>query len=248
MTGTVLSCRLHARDNIEIALEHFKNGFDSLIIVCPGFFNSKKNSDIRKAIDIVSGSHDVMIFDFRGHGESGGKFTWTAKEPLDLEAVLDYAVEGGYKRIGVLGFSLGAAVSIIVAAKRPEIKSMALISTPYSFWDINYHFWEPEMFSDLKANMDCNWEGKGAKIDHVFMDKERPIDSVGRIKDSSILFIHGAKDWVIKDYHSKKLYDSATVYEKRLEIFNDGLHAERLIEQYPDRMKELVSEWFDRTL
>jgi len=248
MTGTVLSHRLHAHDNVEIALEHFKNGFDSLIIVCPGFFNSKSNSGIRKSIDIVSGSHDVMIFDFRGHGESGGKFSWTAKEPLDLEAVLDYAEGCGYKKIGILGFSLGAAVSIIVAARKPEIKSMVLISTPYSFWDINYHFWEPEMFSDLKANMECNWEGKGAKIDHVFMEKERPIDAVGKIKNNSILFIHGAKDWVIKDYHSKKLYNSATVHEKKLEIFNDGLHAERLIEQYPERMNEFVSGWFKKTL
>lgn len=248
MKSHALSDRLITVDGVEIAYEHFKNGFDSAIIICPGFFNSKGNGGIRKSIDIVSGSYDVIIFDFRGHGESGGKFSWTAKEPLDLKAVLDYTEGCGYKKIGILGFSLGAAVSIIVAARRPEIKSMALISAPYSFWDINYHFWEPEMFSDLKANMDCNWEGKGAKVDHVFMDKERPIDSVGRIKESSILFIHGAKDWVIKDYHSKKLYNSATVHEKRLEIFNDGLHAERLIEQYPDRMKELVSEWFDKTL
>lgn len=248
MTGAVLSHRLHVHDNVEIALEHFKNGFGSLIIVCPGFFNSKKNNGIRKAIDIVSGSHDVMIFDFRGHGESGGKFTWTAKEPLDLEAVLDYAAGSGYEKIGLLSFSLGAAVSIIVAAKRPEIKSMVLISTPYSFWDINYHFWEPEMLSDLKANIGCNWEGKGAKIDHVFIDKERPIDVIPAIKDTAILFIHGAKDWVIKDYHSKKLYNSATVNEKKLEIINDGLHAERLIEQYPEMMKELISSWFKETL
>lgn len=242
------SPKLITQDGVEIAYERFKNGFDSLVVICPGFFNSKANNGIRKAIDIVSGSHDVTIFDFRGHGDSGGKFTWTAKEPLDLEAVLDYAAGSGYKKIGLLGFSLGAAVSIIVAAKRPEIKSMVLISTPYSFWDINYHFWEPEMFSDLKANMECNWDGKGAKIDHFFMEKERPIDLVGSIKNTSIMFIHGAKDWVIKDYHSKKLYNSATVYEKKLEIIGDGLHAERLIEQYPERIKDLVTGWFAKTL
>lgn len=248
MTNPASSDRLITVDGVEIAYEHFRNGFDSVIVICPGFFNSKSNGGIRKSIDIVSGSYDVIIFDFRGHGESGGKFTWTAKEPMDLEAVLDYAVECGYKKIGILGFSLGAAVSIIVAARRPEIKSMALISAPYSFWDINYHFWEPEMFSDLKANMGCNWEGKGAKIDHVFMDKDRPIDSVGSIKDAAVLFIHGSKDWVIKDYHSKKLFNSATVREKKLEIFNDGLHAERIIEQYPGRIKEMVTGWFKRTL
>lgn len=248
MTSTSSAIRLSTRDNVGIACEYFKNGFDSLVIICPGFFNSKKNSGIREAIDIVIGSRDVIIFDFRGHGESGGKFTWTAKEPLDLEAVLDYAVGCGYKKIGILGFSLGSAISIIVAAKRPEIKSMVLISTPCNFWDIDYHFWEPEMLSDLKANLECNWEGKGARIDHIFMDKERPIDSMPAIKDTAILLIHGAKDWVIKDYHSKKLCDASRVAKKKLEIISDGLHAERIIEQYPERIKELVSEWFDKTL
>ncbi len=235
-------------DGVEIALEHFRGGHDSAVIICPGFFNSKKNSVIRTAIDLVRDSHDVMIFDFRGHGDSGGKFTWTAKEPLDLKAVLDHAAGFGYKKTGLMGFSLGAAVSIIVAPERPEIKSMVLISAPYSFWDINFNFWQPEMFSDLKANMDCGWEGKGARMDHVFMEKNRPIDKIPAVRDTAILFVHGAKDWVIKDYHSKKLFNSAAVDNKKLEIFNDGLHAERLIEQYPDRMKDLVSGWFRDTL
>lgn len=239
---------LVTKDGVKIAYEHFKNGFDSLVIICPGFFNSKANSAIRRSIELVADSRDVIIFDFRGHGQSGGKFTWTAKESLDLEAVLDHGVSCGYKKIGIIAFSLGAAVSIIVAAKRPEIKSMVLISAPYSFWDINYHFWEPEMLSDLKSMLDCKFEGKGVKMDHIFMDKERPMDRIPAVKDSAILFIHGAKDWVIKDYHSKKLYNSAMTYKKKIEIFNDGLHAERLIEQYPERMKELISSWFRETL
>lgn len=248
MKGTAASKKLITSDGVGIAYEHFRNGHDSVVVICPGFFNSKKNGGIRKAIDIVSGSYDVVIFDFRGHGDSGGKFSWTAKEPLDLRAVLDYTAGFGYRKTGILAFSLGAAVSLIVAPDRPEIKSMVLVSAPYSFWDINYHFWEPEMFSDLKANMECRWEGKGAKVDHVFMEKDKPIDRVSSIKDTAIMFIHGAKDWVIKDYHSKKLFNSATVYEKKLEIFNDGLHAERLIEQYPERITELVTGWFGRTL
>lgn len=239
---------LVTKDDVKIAYEHFRNGFESVVIICPGFFNSKKNAAIRKTIDIVSPSYDVIIFDFRGHGDSGGKFSWTSNEPLDLEAVLDYAVNQGYKKIGIVGFSLGSAVSINVACKRSEINSMVLISTPFSFWDIDYHFWEPEMFSDLKANLECNWEGKGARLDHVFMPKEKPQDRIANIKETSILFIHGDRDWVIKDYHSRKLYDAATVRNKRLAIVHDGLHAERLIEQYPDEMKALILDWFSQTL
>jgi uncharacterized protein len=239
---------LLTKDNVKIAYEHLRNGFGSVVIICPGFFNSKKNTAIRKTIDIVSPSYDAIIFDFRGHGDSGGKFSWTANEPMDLEAVLDYAEGQGYKKISIIGFSLGSAVSINVASRRPGIKSMALISAPFSFWDIDYHFWEPEMFSDLKANLECNWDGKGARLDHVFLPKERPIDCVANIKETSMLFIHGDRDWVIKDYHSRKLYEAAAAKDKRLEIVHNGLHAERLIERYPDKIKALILDWFSKTL
>ena len=247
MTDTPLSGRLTTVDGVEIAYEHFKNGRDSLVIICPGFFNSKSNSAIRLSIGLVADSHDVMIFDFRGHGESGGKFAWTAKEPLDLEAVLDHAVSQGYKKIGLMGFSLGAAISIIVAASRPEVKSMVLISAPTSFWRMDYNFWEPGMLSDLKANLECKWEGKGVRPGSIFLPKVRPIDRIAGIK-APMLFIHGDRDWVIKDYHSKKLYDAATAEDKKLAIIPKGLHAERLIEEYPEKMKELVSDWFRETL
>ncbi len=247
MTDTPLSGRLTTVDGVEIAYEHFKNGRDSLVIICPGFFNSKSNSAIRLSIGLVADSHDVMIFDFRGHGESGGKFAWTAKEPLDLEAVLDHAVSQGYKKIGLMGFSLGAAISIIVAASRPEVKSMVLISAPTSFWRMDYNFWEPGMLSDLKANLKCKWEGKGVRPGQIFLCKARPIDRIDAIK-APMLFIHGDRDWVIKDYHSKKLYDAATAENKKLAIIPKGLHAERLIEEFPEKMKELVSGWFKETL
>ncbi len=239
---------LLTKDNIKIAYEHFRNGSESVVIICPGFFNSKKNTIIRKTIDIVSPAYDVIIFDFRGHGDSGGKFSWTSNESLDLEAVLDYTTSQGYKNIGIVGFSLGSAISINVASRHSEIKSMALISTPFSFWDIDYHFWEPEMFSDLKANLECNWEGKGARLDNMLLPKEKPIDCVADIKETAMLFIHGDRDWVIKDYHSKRLYEAAAVKNKRLEIVHSGLHAERLIEQYPDRIRDLVTNWFSETL
>ena len=200
MTNPALSGMLTTADGVGIAYEHFKNGRDSLVIICPGFFNSKSNGAIRLSIGLVADSHDVMIFDFRGHGESGGKFTWTAKEPLDLETILDYAVSQGYKKIGLMGFSLGAAISIIIAAKRPEVKSLVLVSAPAGFWRMDYNFWEPGMLSDLKANLECKWEGKGVRPGSIFLPKVRPIDRIAGIK-APMLFIHGDRDWVIKDYH-----------------------------------------------
>ena len=50
-----------------------------------------------------------------------------------------------------------------------------------------------------------------------------------------------------KDYHSEKLYKVAPTY-KKIEIIENGLHAERLIQFYPDKLRGLILDWFDETL
>jgi pimeloyl-ACP methyl ester carboxylesterase len=238
---------LYTSDNIPISYDHYKRGFDSVVIVCPGFFNSKDNRWMRKTVDMLTGEFDVIIFDFRGHGKSGGKYTWSAKEKLDVDAVANYAVAQGYKKIGILAFSLGAAAAINDAADRNDIKSMVLISCPSKFSAIDYHFWELGMWADLKDNMDSKWEGKGARAGSILLSKEDPIDSIGNIRNTAMLFISGDKDWVIKPRHSKKLYDKAGAY-KNIEIIKGGFHAERLIQFQCEIMRDLVMDWFSKTL
>ncbi len=238
---------LYTSDNIPISYDHYKGGFDSVVIVCPGFFNSKDNRWMRKAVDMLAAEFDVIIFDFRGHGKSGGVYTWSAKEGLDVDAVANYAVSRGYKKIGVLAFSLGAAAAVNDAAARNDIKSMVLISCPSRFNAIDYHFWEPGMWADLKDNIACKWEGKGARAGSILLSKEDPIDSIGNVKNTALLFIHGDEDWVVKPRHSKTLYDKADTY-KDIEIIKGGFHAERLIEYHYARMSSLILDWFSKTL
>jgi len=235
------------KDKINIAYDHIKNGSESVVIVCPGFFNSKNNRWMGKATNLLTPKYDIIIFDFRGHGQSDGKFSWLAKEHLDLEAILNYAIDQGYKKIGLLAFSLGAAASVNLISKREDVRSAVLISCPLSFWKIDYHFWEPEMFSDLKDNFECDWEGKGARVASMLLPKPKPIKQIAQVKNTCIFFIHGERDWVIKPYHSEIIYKAAKV-NKKLEIIEDGLHAERLIQQLPERMSNLILGWFSDTL
>lgn len=239
---------LYTTDNIPIAYEHYKGGFHSVVIICPGFFNSKKNRWMQKTVEMVKGSYDVIIFDFRGHGDSGGKYTWSAREGRDLEAVLQYADGQGYKNIGIVAYSLGAAVSVNVAASRSDIKSMVLISCPSKFNMIDFHFWESGMFSDLKDNIECKWEGKGVRAGSMFYLKKDPIDSIKTVSNTAILFIHGDKDWIIDERHSKKLYDAAASGTKKLEVIKGGLHAERILQSCPEKVQKLILDWFSETL
>lgn len=249
LSGDVIPSKgsLRTQDNIGISYDHYRQGFKSVIIVCPGFFNSKDNRWMHKAVELLLSEYDVIAFDFRGHGQSGGLYTWSAKERLDLDTVVDYAKSLGYEHIGIVAFSLGAAVAANEAAFRDDIDSMVLISCPSRFQDIDFCFWEPGMFSDLKDNIDCKWEGKGARFANLFMSKESPIDSVRHIKHTPIFFIQGDSDWIIKERHAKKLYD-ATSAKKRLEVIKGGFHAERLLQFYYDEISKMILDWFSETL
>ncbi len=199
----------------------------------------------------IGRKYDSLIFDFRGHGLSSGMFSWTARESFDLEAVLAYAGACGYRSLGILGFSLGAAVAVnTLSHHEGVVAGMVLVSAPSSFWEINYHFWEPEMFSDLKDNFECGWEGKGARTGNLFLRKPKPLTHIARMKNTPVMFIHGTKDWIIKDHHSRRLYGAYNVPEslKKLVLIEGGLHAERLIQRDREKMSELILGWFHKTL
>ena len=66
------------------------------------------------------------MFDWRAHGRSGGSITTLGyHERYDLIAAVDFAKMRGANKLGVLGFSMGGAVALAVAASDPAIDAVA---------------------------------------------------------------------------------------------------------------------------
>lgn len=235
------------KDNQSIALRHYIDKHERVIILAHGFYNNKDAYLFRKMAGSFSRYYDVIAFDFRGHGKSSGLFSWTAKEPKDLAAVVTYAKVQGYKKIGLIGFSLGAAVSVIEASCNKLINSVVAVSAPYDFWQINLHFWEPDMLDDLKLNLGIKGKGKFIRPGNLLLKKIRPIDAVKKISPTPILFIHGQNDWVIKPEHSKKLFKKAKLPKKLLIIKGVG-HADIIFDQKPKQFITYCRAWFNKTL
>lgn len=242
-----VSCVVTTSDGIAIACDQYRNGCPSVIIIVPGFYNSKENRWMRKTVEMVASDYDVIICDLRGHGRSGGRFTWSAREDRDVRAVIDYARSQGYARVSILAYSLGAAATVNAVADRDDVDSLVLISCPSRFDMIDFRFWEPGMLSDLADNIGCGWQGKGARTGNFFLGKQRPVDSIRRIRRAPVLIIHGDRDWVIASRHARRLYDAAPG-TKRLAVIAGGLHAERLVQCRYEMMKGLVLGWFNETL
>ncbi|MBU1122768.1 MAG: alpha/beta fold hydrolase [Candidatus Omnitrophota bacterium] len=239
-------CVRKTSDGKKISLKHYKTGHSKVLVLAHGFFNSKDTYFFTKMSRMFSKKYDVISFDFRGHGKSEGLFSWTAYEEKDLAAVIAYAKEKEYKKIGVIGFSLGGAITIIETSQNKDIDSIIIVSAPYDFWKIDYHFWEEEMINDLKLNIGIKGEGKGVRPGNPFLQKTRPIDVIDKVK-VPVFFVHGGKDWLIKPEHSRKLFDRAN-NPKSMHIVQDAGHSEKIFDGYPSEFEKLCVDWFDKTL
>jgi alpha-beta hydrolase superfamily lysophospholipase len=234
-------------DKKRIALSHIKGGFSKVVIIAHGFYTNKDTVLFRKITDAFSKEYDAIVFDFRGHGKSSDVFTWTALEQKDLQAVIAYAKENHYTKIGVIGFSLGAAIALIEASSHHNIDSVIAVSSPADLRSINYHFWERDMWRDLMLNFGAKGRGKGIRPGSLSLQKIRPIDIIDKISPTPILFLHGEKDWLIKPGHSQRLFDKANS-PKALTIIKGGGHAERIFDLFPEKFMKICLDRFTETL
>ena len=78
--------------------------------------------------------YNVLLFDLRGHGSSeGDKVSGGYFERWDVLGAFDYLVRRGADpgRTGLLGFSMGAATSIMAAVEEPRITAL-VADSPYA--------------------------------------------------------------------------------------------------------------------
>ncbi len=233
-------------DQHKVHYDQYQSNHKKVIVVAHGFFNSKQAILLKQLGESLSNEYDVILFDFRGHGLSQGFFYWTAKEYLDLLAIIEFASKS-YERIGLIGFSLGAATSIIAASKTMSINSIISISAPVEFAKIDYRFWELDVKNDLFYNLFGEGKhGKGVRPGPFWLRKEKPLEIVKKAR-IPIFYIHGDRDWIIRHWHSEELYKNTAAF-KRLSIIKNGPHAEYLFREHKNEMLRLIREWFNETL
>jgi pimeloyl-ACP methyl ester carboxylesterase len=234
-------------DGKHIAFFHIKKGFSKVIVIAHGFYNNKDTVLFKAIAEAFSQEYDVIVFDFRGHGKSSDVFTWTAHEQKDLRAITSYAQQHKYTKIGVIGFSLGAAVALIEASHHQNIDSLIAVSAPSDLKRVDCYFWAQDMWEDLKLNFGVKGRGKGVRMGNPFLKKMRPIDIVDQISPVPVLFLHGKKDWLIKSDHSQRLFEAAKD-PKALMIIKHGGHAERIFDAFPDQFMKICLDRFRQTL
>ena len=150
-----------------------------------------------------------------------------------------------YPRLGLIGFSLGAAIAINTVSQQPEgVQTVVAVSGPAAFDDIEFKWWTPEAW---RTGLDGCEAGVGCRPGNLLLKKLRPVEQIRRFRQLPLLIIHGTRDVIVGVEHCRRLYEAAP-QPKGLEIIEGGSHAEALFRDDPERFTQLVIEWFSTTL
>lgn len=77
--------------------------------------------------------YTTLRFNFRGAGYSQGSHDDGHGEQNDVLSAVSYLKNSGFKNISLAGYSFGAWVNLMAAAKKIEIEDLVLVSPPVDF-------------------------------------------------------------------------------------------------------------------
>jgi len=198
------------------------------------------------ASSLVAEGYSVLMFDLRGHGESGGAhMSGGYYEKRDLLGAVDYLEGRGAVDIGVLGFSLGAAVAILAAAEEPGISAIVADSSFADLTDIINR--EAEIRSGLPGWFTPGYLLMTRAMYGVDLEAVKPIDAVAEIAPRPIFFIHGEADDFIPVAHVNRLYEASNNQSNLLWTVPGAKHLEPY-KIVPIEYIERVTTFFDKEL
>ena len=153
--------------------------------------------------------NNVLLFDFRGCGESDVvPLSVGFHEQRDLQAALAFArARTPAAPLGLIGYSLGAAVSIMIAAADPAVGAVVADASYAALGDViasEYRRRGVPVAPLLAASDRYNGWRYGYRFGAL-----RPIDHVARLASRPLLIIHGEQDALTPVEHARRLYAAA---------------------------------------
>ena len=227
------------------AVYHPVEGSKRTVVLTHGIYFSRFGG-VKYAPLFYKRGFNVLVYDLRNHGHSGGKNTsYGYYEKDDLKALVDWAFTrlgpGGI--VGTMGESLGAATSLQHAAIDPRI---AFVVSDSAFSDVSelvayrlyedYHLPRFPMvpLGNLFTRLVAGWWFRQAS----------PIRCVGQI-ETPIYFIHGLNDTFILPKMGEELYQAKQHGIRKLYLAPNAGHVEAMQKnpaEYDAKLGEFLTE------
>ena len=200
---------------------------------------------------LVAEGYNLLLFDLRGHGQSGGdQISGGYFERWDVLGAYDYLVEekgAASGKVGLLGYSMGGVTSILAAVEEPGIAAIVADSpfaaatdlivqeaarkTPFPGWLIPAFVPATSLMAKAAYGIDI-----GA------LNAEKAVMQL----DYPLLIIHGEEDKRVPIDHGERVAAAAPEGTTFWSTDAPG-HVESFAE-YPDEYFQRVDKYFDDRL
>jgi fermentation-respiration switch protein FrsA (DUF1100 family) len=167
--------------------------------------------------------NNVLLFDWRSRGQSDvAQHSLAYYELRDAEAAVAYVFERiPEARLGLIGYSMGASVALLLAAREPRVAAIIADSPFTGIAEVVAHgaaqLHLPAQLVVPMADRLTGWR-YGYRFGAV-----RPIEAVAAISPRPLLLIHGAADSLIPVSHAHELF-AALREPKQCWIVEDAEH------------------------
>lgn len=231
--------RFQTADGIELESYFIPSSNKNKAIILVHGHGGQKNEGLRFAKSLHDAGYSLVLLSLRrNHGSFASMGYY---EPLDVDAAFQFLKNKGYSKIGIFGFSMGAATSILYMAKNPEIPA-GIFSSGYAVamdvmiesakrdFGIPYYPLIPlvKLALDIRGNMD--------------IDSVRPIDSIGDISPRPIAIFHCKSDDYVDHHHAEDLFSKAK--EPKSLWSPECSRHERIWNVYPKEAEERAVSFF----
>ena len=202
---------------------------------------------VKTARDLMTHGIAVLRFDFRGSGESEGRFqdATVDSEIADALAALEFlsAEENvASERLGVIGLSLGGCIAACVAGRSPRVKTVTLWSAVGLMDEVFTQMTDDlgDRAAELSTLGAIDMGGNLVGLPMIqTAQAARPVQEIASF-DGPVLIVHGTADDVVPPKHAEA-YHAAVKGEKRLvwieganHTFDSYLWEKQLIETTRD--------------
>ena len=153
--------------------------------------------------------NNVLLFDWRSRGQSEiAQHSLAYYELRDAEAAVSYALERvPDARLGLIGYSMGASVAILLAARTAAVRAVVADSPFTGIAEVVAHgaarLRLPARLVVPMADALTGWR-YGYRFGAV-----RPIEAVSAVSPRPLLLIHGRTDSLIPVSHAHHLFAAA---------------------------------------
>jgi dipeptidyl aminopeptidase/acylaminoacyl peptidase len=237
--------RVRSRTGVTLAGRFFRGHSRATIVLSHGY-GGTQDEMLPVAATLHRHGFSVLTYDMRGCGASGGEVTFGAREQTDLRSVVDYAVgrpDVDPARIGALGFSMGAATTVMAAADDTRIRAVV----DDSGWSHVEHWLRPRL-EDVALRPRDPFTPLSLKLVELRtgedLDELVPASSIGRLSPRPVLVIHGARDEVVPAGDAARNFAAARE-PKTIWRVADGTHGATIAPDgasASDRVAEFFSE------